>query len=475
MPTGRELITELLALLAADNDKPELDYKYAALYENKYVDALVKMQESDPVAFETSIKEINRITKMPKGPLREHVDKRAAEIQAEKAAKDLDIEEYPTSIKQAGDNILSNGKVMKFLLQQYHKNHIGDNNAGKVLFLSFVSGSSLTSSGLQPGITGDAQIGKTDAMLAVLHCLPKRWSMDTGLSDKAAFYIDFKPGQVVFSDDIIWTQGLAYMFKEAMSKFQSGARWTTVMKINGRMTSVTKDIPPLVLWWLTSADGAPDDQVESRQYPLDVDTTLSHAIVVSDSLDARRQERKIKFAEDKGILTARYILDQIRQKGPFKVVIPYAKQIDYKLKKDYRGHNQFLDLIDALAILNHKQREVKGGYIEATIDDFQEAQDIFSAKNESHATGLTTPELEIVRCMAEKDTWTQEELSKATGKSQSTISKRLNAIMGKTAYITKHRGYNGEDAYKLTDKVDFGIFGNAIVDLKQTSTEEAAA
>jgi hypothetical protein len=244
MAPSCDLIDELLADLQKYQDKPEFEHKNDSLNDNKYTDALVQLQESDSIAFETVIAEIHKITKLPKGSLREHVDKRAAEIQA--AAKEPTAEKYPEDIKRSGNNILKNGKVLKFLLQQYHKNHIGDDVAGKVLFLSYASGSSGTSNGLQPGITGDAQTGKTDGMQAVLHCIPRLWSMDTGLSDKAAFYIEFRPGQVVFSDDINWTEGLIYLLKEAMTKFQSGASWTTVMKINGKLTSVTKTIPPRV-------------------------------------------------------------------------------------------------------------------------------------------------------------------------------------------------------------------------------------
>ena len=107
---------------------------------------------------------------------------------------------------------------------------MNDDVAGKVLFLSYVSGSSRTSNGLQPGITGDAQTGKSDAMDAAMHCLPTIWVMKTGLSDKAAAYINFIPGQVVHSDDLKWTEGLVYMSELAMSHFQVGVTYTTVMK-----------------------------------------------------------------------------------------------------------------------------------------------------------------------------------------------------------------------------------------------------
>jgi len=81
-------------------------------------------------------------------------------------------------------------------------------------------------------------------MDAALHILPQDRVMKTGLSDKAAAYIEFEPGQVVHSDDLKWTDGLVYMLKIAMSHFQQGATYTTVMKVGGRLKAVPFDDPP---------------------------------------------------------------------------------------------------------------------------------------------------------------------------------------------------------------------------------------
>lgn len=378
-------------------------------------------------------------------------------------AQPADVE---ISTKKAGDNILKRGKVLKFVIKQYHKNHVGDDVAGKVLTLSYVSGSSLTSSGLQPGITGDAQTGKSDAMDASLHTLPSPWVMRTGLSDKAAAYIEFVPGQVVHSDDLKWTDGLIYMLKISMSSFQKGAEYTTVMKVGGKLKAVPLTIPPRMLWWITGADAAPDNQIESRQYPVDVDQSKKHAVAVSSAIASRRACRKPKFYVDKGILTCRYILGQIRESGPFSVEIPFSEWIDYKVPEDYRGQQQFFDLIDALAILNFKQRKEIDGWIQADLQDYREAKEIFTSKNESHNTGLNAAELQLVMTMATRtDEWTQADLVKAVGKSQSVISKRLQSIMGKTAYVTMTKD-KSEGLYR-TNKVDMRIFGNVIVGWKK--------
>jgi len=466
MAAHREVVQQLLADLALESNQDDVCvHEYAALYTEENTAALVGLMRADPIAFDTTIKKIAGVTEISIGALRDHVA-RAAKASLESVKTEAEPETYPDEVKATGDVTLQEGDVLGFLLEQFHKNHVGDDMAGRELFISFATGSSLTADGLQPGTSGDAQIGKTHAMRSAVHCMPKHWVICTGLSDKAAYYLDLKPGVVVFSDDIIWRDGLVYMLKESMSMFQTGTTWTTVMKIDGELQAAPKEIPPRVLWWLTSADGAINDQIETRQYPLYVDVSLPHAQAVSDGISKRRQNGRVEFATDQDILIARYILDKLRDDGPFKVHIPYADRVDYKMVRDYRGKNQFYDLIEGLAILNYQQREVRDGCIIATIEDFKEASRIFNSKTEAHVTGLAKGELDILKAMTEKERWTQAELTKKLDKSVSTISRRLNAIMQKTAYITKVRSWSGEDFYQLTDKFNFGVLDGDIVTLR---------
>ena len=42
---------------------------------------------------------------------------------------------------------------------------------------------------------------------------------------------------------------------------------------------------------------------------------------------------------------------------------------------------------------------------QATYEDYQEALQIFTSKNESHVTGLTKAELQVVACMTARPEW----------------------------------------------------------------------
>ena len=94
----------------------------------------------------------------------------------------------------------------------------------------------------------------------------------------------------------------------------------------------------------------------------------------------------------------------------------------------------------------------------------------YSLANESHVTGLTKAELQVVACMTARPEWTQADLAGVLGRSQATISRRLDAITSKTAYVTWTKASGGEKIYRIGSGVDFRIFGNVIVKLKPMPT-----
>ena len=123
----------------------------------------------------------------------------------------------------------------------------------------------------------------------------------------------------------------------------------------------------------SSADSAPDDQIESHKYPCDVDTNEKHSHAVSKAIAERRSSRRVKFEVDFGIEVERNIFGRIADDGPHRVEIPYSEWIEYLLVRDFRGQKQFFDLIDALAVLNYQQRQTIGSFIQASLADFAEA------------------------------------------------------------------------------------------------------
>ena len=126
----------------------------------------------------------------------------------------LDIETKAKIIAEKGD-------VVKFLVNQAHKNHKGDTNAIKILYASIASTNSGTSAGIQPGINGDPGSGKTDAAKAVAHTIPSEWKLVATLTAMAIYYANVRPGIIISSDDVDWSGGLIGTMKRSMGDFQN--------------------------------------------------------------------------------------------------------------------------------------------------------------------------------------------------------------------------------------------------------------
>lgn len=73
--------------------------------------------------------------------------------------------------KRAADIIMGRGNVLKFLVRQAQRNHIGDEDVLRHLLASIASTNSLKSAGIQPELNGPKGHGKTDAVKAVFHLI----------------------------------------------------------------------------------------------------------------------------------------------------------------------------------------------------------------------------------------------------------------------------------------------------------------
>ena len=420
-------------------------------------DALIKLRDEDPLEYDivtSGLRGVKARTLKKSLELRER-DKKAEERADEPAC------EYPTDIIERAWNILEYGNPIAFLLEQYHRNHRGDDNLGVGWYCSFASGQSLTSNGIQPSAhSEDPGMGKTDSGKSAFYCLHVRRDLETSVS-AMSLYRDksLEPGDIIFSDDVEWSNGLTSTVKRVMSNFQRETHHTTLDKQNELQKYA---LPPRLMWWFTSVESSGNDQIVDRQFLFDVDNSEDHHQGVNDDIKHRRASFTTKFEVDDDILTARSLSYTIKENGPYKVNIPFADWIDRKLPRGHRDLNRFLDLIDALAILRYPQRDPQkddDGVIRLTanIQDFQDAKAIFTSRQKNIRTHLTNAETRLLIKMTERSVWTQADLVDATGFKQGTISKRLLSLLEKTNYI-KFWMEKGEKRYATTDKVDLSIF-----------------
>jgi len=391
--------------------------------------------------------------------------------QAEDRPIDEDADEgadYTDEIIECAKEIMVRGETISYWMKQYHRNHHGDSDIGLGWLCSWASGQSLTSTGIQPTAhSDDPGMGKTDSSKAAFHCIHTRRDLETSVS-AMSLYRDstLKAGDIISSDDVEWSTALISTVKRAMSNFQCKTYHKTLDSNN---EFAEYELPPRLLWWFTSVEASANDQILDRQFPFDVDNSEDHHEAVNDDIKHRRATGELKLGLDDGILTARCMTYLIRQGGPYKVIIPYADFLNWRLPKGHRDFNKFLDMIDALTIIRSVSRERKkesdGAIVLlASIEDYREALMVFSSRQKNIRTHLTNSETRLLIAMTERSDWAQSELVDRTGMKQGTVSKRLSALLEKSNYV-KQWNANGEKRYAVTDKVDISIFANEVVSL----------
>ena len=397
--------------------------------------------------------------------IRSEIQDAEEHLETDEASDDGD---YTDKIKTKAKELLADDTFISFWMDQYHKNHHGDDIMGMGWLCSFASGQSITSEGIQPTAhSEDPGMGKTDSAKAAFHCIHTRRDLETSVS-AMSLYRDksLTPGDIISSDDVEWSTGLVSTVKRSMSNFQRETFHTTLDN-NNELAKYS--LPPRLLWWFTSVESSANDQIIDRQFLFDVDDSKTHHTEINDDIKRRRASGILKFEVDDDILIARCVTYFIRHAGPFKVQIPYGNFIDWKLPRGHRDFNRFLDLIDALAILRYNHRSPEKGDdvtgLVATIGDYNDAKSVFVSRQKNIRTHLTNSETHLLNAMTERDEWSQSELVDRTGMKQGTISKRLAALLEKSNYVKMWMD-SGEKRYAVTDKVDMTLFANEIVDLK---------
>lgn len=361
-------------------------------------------------------------------------------------------DEIAPRVKKAGENILRQGNIIRFLTKRAQKNHMGDSDVIKHLLASIASTNSLTSSGIQPGITGEKGGGKTDCARAVFHLIPDDWKLDASVTAKIPFYLPMKDGIIIFSDDVEWSPELIHTLKRAMGRFQTRQKHLT---LDTDRNPVEKEMAARIAWWLSSVESVADDQLSDRQYSLDVDDDLEHAQIVSNYLREARGEKRVRFMVDWRTEVARYIISKIKDHESFRVLIPCAKAAEWKIVNDHRTQNKFWDLVEAFAILRFSQRVTDAeGWLYATKEDFFDAVGLFTKRKTNHQTHLTNAQTAIVGAVIalqlDPDGATQAAIAKRLKKSQQAVSKGLDAIIANTPLLTRSRGQHGEMTYEAT-------------------------
>lgn len=303
-------------------------------------------------------------------------------------------------IKSKAMKVLMNGDPVEYLTKVYSRLHVGDITIGKILLLSIACQSVLNSEGIQPKLSGTSGKGKTHAASVIFHLVPDvGYKLEGSLSAKSLFYHpDMKPGTITYSDDARMSDDLEDTLKRSMTKYQHPTIHRTVTKEGYREL----EIPERTVWWLTSVDNPYSDELLNRLFGLDVDESSEQDSKVTDRQLEDAKYGRETLPEDEEIKVGRAIIHAVHNQL-FKVVIPFAKYIEWLAPGDRRNLPRFLDLIRSFAAFRFMQRfEFEPGVIFASLKDFGDAKVLYEQGKAGQTTKLTKSELKLVEWMAGK-------------------------------------------------------------------------
>ncbi|WFN34948.1 hypothetical protein L1S32_02175 [Methanogenium sp. S4BF] len=281
--------------------------------------------------------------------------------------------------RKRATEILEHGDPLAFLLDVFHRDHVGDRTVAECLAMSVASQSVENTAGLHVAISGNSGKGKTHACNAMLRLLPEAYRLKGTVSNKALFYYDdLLPGTVILFDDISLSDDMQELLKSATANFQEPVVHRTLTR--DRQLKVCT-IPERCVWWLAKVEAVGDDQVMNRMLTVWIDDSSVQDQAVLAHLKKVEAGRVPSAAGDPDVPVCREIWKILKQ-AVRHVCIPFACRINFSAAHNRRNPAMLFDLIKCHAVLNFLQREkTDDGTIIATHADFVYARQLFIAIN----------------------------------------------------------------------------------------------
>lgn len=347
------------------------------------------------------------------------------------------VSTYPREITEIAEKIMKRGNPVTFMMNTFKELHVGDRNAGKMLLCSVATQSIINSAGIQPKFSGNSGKGKTDTVKAILHLIPKKWKLEGSLSDKALFYTPMLAGTILFSDDVNLSEEMIGIIKRATTNFQSE---TTHRTLNSQRMLETHSIPSRIVWWLTSVDDNLPVEVLNRQMGLGVDETTEQDDLVFKFQLQKELNGTLDFPITKKVLICRVIVEMIKLRL-FVVKVPFANRIRWEDKINRRNFPIFMDIVKAYTVFKFMQRTTNTidgiTTIEATLDDFNDAKELYASRAENQISKLTNTELKLVRGMRTLEEYETADIQKILDVSQARVYQLLHGKDGKHGLLDK--------------------------------------
>jgi predicted DNA binding protein len=301
--------------------------------------------------------------------------------------------EMMKKITERALDILQHRDPLKFMVDTVGEGHLGDKEMIKLLFLCKGAQRVRNSRGLHPKFNGESSMGKSDLAEQCLHVLDKSCYIKGSASPKALFYHPIPDGQIIFMDDYKSNEDLDTIIKQTTSNFHEPYIHLTVNDNQGLALQTPREI----VWCITSVDGLQDIQVLNRQFSCDVNDSQDLTKSVIKNIFAKAKDATDRFPINENVLICRE-MSKILQTQKFFVAVPYAEDIEWSDFSSRRNPSIFLDLIFAHTAWRFMQRErdEKGNLI-ATVQDFEEAKELYTARAGAMLDKLTDKQRELAK------------------------------------------------------------------------------
>lgn len=260
-----------------------------------------------------------------------------------------------TSARDSAIEILKNGNPLKFILDTFENNHVGDRTVAECMAMSIASQSVFNTNGLHVSVSGDSGKGKTHACKTMLKLLPEEFKLSGTVSDKALYYNpNLRAGTVFWFDDTALSDDFQDLIKNSTSNFTESIEHMTLT--TERKLKICR-IPERCVWWLSKVEDAGDDQVLNRMLTVWIDDSHRQDEKVLRHLKKVEAGVRSEPTEAEENLVCREIWNILKEKL-VHVRIPYAEMIKFSDVHNRRNPSVLMDLIKSHALLFSMQREI---------------------------------------------------------------------------------------------------------------------
>jgi hypothetical protein len=268
--------------------------------------------------------------------------------------------------------LCKDGVAEELLFETWCLLHQGNRHIGKALFASIPQASITNSRGIHISAMGTTGRGKTDSIEKALLLIPNKYKFVGDLTPQSVYYNsdNISPGTIVYIDDIQWNPSNASTMKKITSNFQQSVAKATNFSGEGKTIAASERLT----FWCSQVDMQVDEQLRDRFMMVEATADPIKTVEFMQDQDVGVQPAECELSDQ--IQLAQDIVTLIRESGPYKVRIPYARRI--KGIRQNRAYKMFSDTIKASAVFNCWQRERdKDGYILADESDFYYAKGIY--------------------------------------------------------------------------------------------------